>query len=219
MLNTASYTDEGEITMSWQKYITKDASLENTRGEVNLNFLPYEKQKENAYKGVERKNKRIDELQRKKETGQLTVGERTQLMVLSNSTEHEEVRDGYRDFDFDEYREKVKNREKLHKSWQGILKSSTYYVEDGDAPTFESIQELISWMEYNEDPKLKKAGKDLSDKFDEYFNEAEDKLSDLYSPEFFNFQNKLKKLAGAVTSKMGLRRQYLHLVDAKRLVG
>lgn len=104
-------------------------------------------------------------------------------------------------------------------SWQGILKSSTYYVEDGDAPTFESIQELISWMEYNEDPKLKKAGKDLSDKFDEYFNEAEDKLSDLYSPEFFNFQNKLKKLAGAVTSKMGLRRQYLHLVDAKRLVG
>ena len=103
-------------------------------------------------------------------------------------------------------------------TWQDILKN-TWYVEDGDAPLHDHVHELLFFMAYNEDPKLKQAGEALLNKFDEYFNEAEDKLSDLYSPEFFNFQNKLKKLAGAVTSKMGLRRQYLHLVDAKRLVG
>jgi len=48
--------------------------------------------------------------------------------------------------------------------------------------------------------------------------EDKDKLSDLYSPEFFSFQNNLKKLAKAVTSKMGLREQYLHLIETKRLM-
>lgn len=104
-------------------------------------------------------------------------------------------------------------------SWQSILKT-TWYVEDGDAPLHDHVHELLFFMAYNEDPKLKQAGEALLNKFDEYYERVEDKdkLNDLYSPEFFSFQNNLKKLAKAVTSKMGLRKQYLHLIEAKRLM-
>jgi hypothetical protein len=104
-------------------------------------------------------------------------------------------------------------------SWENILKN-TWYVEDGDAPLHGHVHELLFFMAYNEDPKIKQAGEALLNKFDEYYERVEDKdeLNDLYSPEFFSFQKNLKKLAGAVTSKMGLRKQYMYLIEAKRLM-
>jgi len=104
-------------------------------------------------------------------------------------------------------------------SWKGILKTA-WYVEEGHAPLHDNIQELLFFMSYNEDPKLKQAGEALLNKFDEYYERIEDKdkLKDLYSPDFFSFQANLKKLAGAVTSKLGLRKQYLYLIEAKKLI-
>ena len=107
----------------------------------------------------------------------------------------------------------------INVTWQDILKN-TWYVEDGDAPLHNHVHELLFFMAYNEDPKLKQAGEALLNKFDEYYERIEDKdkLKDLYSPDFFSFQDNLKKLAGAVTSKMGLRKQYLHLIETKQLI-
>jgi len=95
---------------------------------------------------------------------------------------------------------------------------NTRYVRDGDAPLHDTVQELLFFMSYNEDPKLKQAGEALLNKFDEYYERVEGKLNDLYSPEFLSFQNNLKKLAKVVTSKMGLREQYLDLIDRKQLI-
>ena len=59
-------------------------------------------------------------------------------------------------------------------SWKNILKSA-WYVRDGDAPLHDHVHELLFFMAYNEDPKLKQAGEALLNKFDEYYERVEDK--------------------------------------------
>ena len=103
--------------------------------------------------------------------------------------------------------------------WESILKT-TWYVQDGDAPLHDNIHELLFFMAYNEDPKLKQAGEALLNKFDKYYEKVEDKdkLKDPNSLESYSFQDYLKTLAKYVTSKMGLREQYLYLLDGQAII-
>ena len=99
-------------------------------------------------------------------------------------------------------------------SWQDVLKT-TWYVEDGDAPMHDTVHELLFFMAYNEDPKIKQAGEALLNKFDKYYEKVEDKdkLNNPNSLESYDFRDYLKTLSKYVTSKMGLRKQYLYLLD------
>ncbi len=81
--------------MTW-KDIIKDSTLENTRGEpVDYSPEAMEARRKHGLAGVERKNKIIEQLRRKKEKGPLTQIEQIHLRELENDTMHELVRDAY----------------------------------------------------------------------------------------------------------------------------
>tara|TARA_R110002167_G_scaffold235136_1_gene440379 strand:- start:86 stop:403 length:318 start_codon:yes stop_codon:yes gene_type:complete len=98
--------------------------------------------------------------------------------------------------------------------WESILKT-TWYVQDGDAPMHDTVHELLFFMAYNEDPKIKQAGEALLNKFDKYYESVEDKdkLNMPNTIESYDFRDYLKTLSKYVTSKMRLRTQYLYLLD------
>lgn len=99
-------------------------------------------------------------------------------------------------------------------TWQDVLKydGGSFIVEDGDAPSFGSVQELLHWMENNEDPNWTNSGKNLLKAYDKLF-EAHDRTEN-----FEGFKNALRNMVGGITRDKGLRRQFDDLVESNQLV-
>ena len=116
--------------MTW-KEILKDSTLENTRGEpVDYSSEAMEARRKHGLAGVERKNKIIEQLRRKKEKGPLTQIDAQHLRGLENSTIHEEVRDAYlQGKNPDMERERRLQRERERKD---ILKDDIRRIKDKD---------------------------------------------------------------------------------------